>query len=53
MLKCCGLPMNYQEFFGIRRYECDHRSHHPAIYVNLYTGMQIRSEDLEYHEQED
>ena len=40
--------MNYQEVFGIRRYQCRHRSHHPAIYVNLNTGERIDEEDLPY-----
>ena len=43
---CCGMPMIYQEFFGVRRYQCDHRAHHPAIYVNLNTGEQVIDEDL-------
>jgi hypothetical protein len=46
--KCCGMPMNYQEVFGIRRYECRHRAHHPAIYVNLNTGQRASDEELPY-----
>lgn len=45
-LTCCGLPMIYQEFFGIRRYQCEHRSHHPVIYVNQNTGERVCDEDL-------
>ena len=45
-LTCCGRPMIYQEFFGIRRYQCEHRSHHPVIYVNQNTGERVTDEDL-------
>lgn len=48
MKECCGAPMMYQEFFGIRRYVCSYRSHHPQIFVNLYTGQEINDEDLEW-----
>lgn len=43
-LTCCGLPMRYQDIFNVRRYECDHRSHHPVVYVNLATGERIADE---------
>lgn len=46
--KCCGIPMDYQEVFGIRRYQCRHRGHHPAIYVNLNTGERVSGEDLRW-----
>lgn len=46
VLTCCGQPMIYQEFFGVRRYQCDHRAHHPAIYVNQNTGERVTDEDL-------
>jgi hypothetical protein len=46
--KCCGIPMDYQEVFGIRRYQCRHRDRHPAIYVNLNTGERIGDEDLRW-----
>jgi hypothetical protein len=49
--KCCGLPMNYREVFGIRLWTCDHRSHHPMIIENLYTGQTVSDEELEWHEQ--
>lgn len=48
--RCCGLPMNWREVFGIRIYTCDHRSHHPEIYVNLYTGQEISDEHMEWHD---
>lgn len=46
--KCCGIPMDWQEVFGVRRYQCRHRSHHPAIYVNLNTGERVSDEGLPY-----
>ena len=46
---CCGWPMKYQDIHGIiRRYQCQHRSHHPAIYVSLLTGLRARDEDIPY-----
>jgi hypothetical protein len=45
---CCGIPMDHQEVFGVRRYECRHRSYHPAIYVNLNTGERVSDENLPY-----
>lgn len=48
--RCCGLPMNYREVFGIRIWTCDHRSHHPEIFENLYTGQHISDEHLEWHD---
>jgi hypothetical protein len=50
-VRCCGLNMNYREVFGIRIYTCDHRSHHPEIFENLYTGERVSDETLEWHEQ--
>lgn len=50
---CCGFPMIYQEFFGIRRYMCDYRSHHPEIFVNLYTGEQIKDDNLVWQHQDE
>lgn len=49
--KCCGLPMNYREVFGIRIWTCDHRAHHPEIFENLYTGQTVIDTELEWHEQ--
>ena len=49
--KCCGIPMNYREVFGIRLWTCDHRSHHPMLIENLYTGVVVSDETLEWHEQ--
>ncbi len=43
--------MVYIEFFGVRRYSCDHRAHHPAIYVNLYTGEHVSDDSLPCQEQ--
>ena len=43
---CCGYPMAYQEVFGIRRYQCVHRSHHRAVYVRLSTGERVTDDDL-------
>ncbi len=42
---CCGLPMIYQDIWNVRRYQCQHRSHHPVIYVNLATGETLVDED--------
>jgi hypothetical protein len=36
--ECCGMSMNTLEIFGIRIYQCYHRSHHPMIFHNLNTG---------------
>jgi len=36
--ECCGMPMNTLEIFGIRIYQCHHRSHHPMIFQNMNTG---------------
>jgi hypothetical protein len=41
---CCGRPMKYQDIWNVRRYQCDHRSHHPVVYVNLATGGRITDE---------
>ena len=55
---CCGLPMKYQDIFNIRRYQCQHRSHHPAIYINQATGERLADEDgygpsiIPWHEQD-
>ena len=49
---CCGMPMKFQEVFGIRRYECDYRAHHEAVYVNLKTGQRIRENAIPLHNQE-
>jgi hypothetical protein len=38
--------MSYQEVFGIRRYQCVYRSHHPAVWVRLDTGERITDDDL-------
>lgn len=35
---CCGMPMFTMEVFGVRLYQCPHRSHHPLIFRNLNTG---------------
>ena len=43
---CCGFPMAYQEVFGIRRYQCWYRSHHPAVWVNLNTGERVTDDGL-------
>lgn len=48
---CCGLPMNYQEVFGIRIYACSYRSHHPSVYVNLNTGQMKTDEEIEWQGQ--
>ena len=48
---CCGLPMNYQEVFGIRIYACSYRSHHPSVYVNLNTGQMKTDEEIEWQAQ--
>lgn len=45
-LKCCGAEMHYKEAFGVRRYYCQHRAHHPAIYVRQSDGEMLREEDL-------
>ena len=45
-LTCCGMDMIYQEVFGVRRYVCAYRAHHPAIYVNQVTGEHVSDEDL-------
>lgn len=47
------MPMKYQDIFSIRRYECPHRSYHPAVYVNLATGDRITDEAgvIPWHEQ--
>lgn len=36
--------MKYQDIFNVRRYQCTHRSHHPAIYINLVTGERLADE---------
>ena len=36
--------MKYQDIWNVRRYQCDHRSHHPVVYVNLATGERITDE---------
>lgn len=41
MKKCCGLPMNTLEVFGIRIYSCSYRGHHPMIFQNLSTGEEL------------
>jgi len=51
-IKCCGLDMHYQEIFGIRRYECIHRSYHPVIYINMATGHEVVDESIPYQDQE-
>lgn len=38
---CCGLPMNTLDVFGVRLYQCSHRSHHPVIFRNLSTGEEL------------
>ena len=43
---CCGFPMSYQEVYGIRRYLCAYRLHHPAVWVRLDTGERITDDDL-------
>jgi len=50
--ECCGFPMQYQEIFGIRRYECYYRPHHPVTYVNLATNQVIIDKSLPYQQQE-
>ena len=50
-LTCCGSPMVYLEVFGVRRYSCSHRAHHPAIYVNLNTGEHVSDDNLRCQEQ--
>jgi hypothetical protein len=52
-LECCGMPMVWQEAFGIRRYSCSYRSHHPAIWVSQNTGQGISDYDLAWHSQEE
>ena len=40
--ECCGLPMIMEiEVFGIRRFVCQHRGHHPVIYVNTGSGEEM------------
>jgi hypothetical protein len=51
-LTCCGQPMLYQDFFGIRRYSCVHRDNHPAIYVDLATGQSLSDMSVPYMSQE-
>lgn len=41
--------MSWREVFGVRVYHCVHRSHHPAVYENLYTGERVSDDDLEAH----
>lgn len=48
---CCGLPMNYQEVFGIRIWHCSYRGYHTVFFENLYTGKIIADSDLEVKEQ--
>lgn len=43
---CCGMPMKWQVFFGIRMYVCNYRDHHPRFFVNEQTGLILRDEDL-------
>jgi hypothetical protein len=47
-VKCprCDSLMTYQEVFGIRRYQCAHRLHHPAVWVRVDTGERITDDDL-------
>jgi len=45
-LTCCGVDMHYQDIFGIRRYYCPYRLHHPALYVRQSDGEMLREEDL-------
>jgi hypothetical protein len=55
---CCGGKMVYQDIFGVRRYQCYYRDHHPVLYVNLTTGEMLVDEDgygprtIPFHEQE-
>lgn len=45
-LMCCGADMHYKEAFGVRRYYCQYRAHHPAIYVRQSDGEMLREEGL-------
>jgi hypothetical protein len=36
--------MIYQDIWNVRRLQCDHRSHHPVVYVNLATGERLVDE---------
>ena len=45
-LSCCGLEMKYQDIFNVREYFCQHRYHHPRIWVNQDNGDMIREEEL-------
>jgi hypothetical protein len=47
----CGLPMRYQEVFGIRVWYCAHRSYHEVIFENLYTGQRVGDDELEMHDE--
>ncbi len=42
---CCGMDMDHEDHWGVRRYTCPYRSHHPVIWVNLNTGERIKEED--------
>jgi hypothetical protein len=43
---CCGFPMAFREFSGVRRYQCTYRLHHPAVWVRLDTGERKTDDDL-------
>lgn len=41
--------MMYQEFFGVRRYQCAYRARHAAIYVNQQTGERVTDDELPWN----
>lgn len=45
-LECCGFPMVWNEAFGIRRYHCQYRYHHPALWVNQNTGERVWENEM-------
>jgi hypothetical protein len=48
-MTCCGLPMDYQDVYGVRVWRCAHRSH--RVYENLATGEKTSENRLQVHAQ--